>query len=108
MKRNAWMMAAALGLFLSGGMARAGWAQVGSFGYQPCWSIFAHRDKAPSATRDPRRNVEHLDQLGMPMNPYAPNSRYTPSPINPVMQFAVPRTEIPESRILLVDGPGGY
>jgi hypothetical protein len=48
------------------------------------------------------------DQLGMPMHPYFPTSRYIPSPINAVMQFAVPRNETAEGRILLVDGPGGY
>jgi len=101
------MIAAALGILMSGGIAQAGWGQVGSFGYRPCWGPVAHRDKAAPANIDPRRGMSY-DQLGMPMQPYFPTSRYIPSPINPVMQFAVPRNETAEGRILLVDGPGGY
>ena len=108
MKRNAWLIASTVSLLLGGGMAHAGWAQTGAYGYQPVWSIFAHRDKTAPAMKAPRNETGRLDQLGLPMNPYDPTNRYFPSPINPVMQFAVPRTEIPESRILLVDGPGGY
>ena len=107
MKRNMGMIVAALGLLISGSMAHAGWGQVGSYGYQPCWGGLAHREKATTPTMDPRRSMVR-DQLGMPMNAYFPTSRYIPSPINPVMQFAVPRSEPVESRILLVDGPGGY
>jgi hypothetical protein len=101
------MIAAALGMLVTGGIAQASWGQVGSYGYQPCWSVFAHREKATAPKMDPRRTIG-LDPLGMPMNPYVPTSRYIPSPINPVMQFAVPRNETAEGRILLVDGPGGY
>ncbi|HEY1859828.1 MAG TPA: hypothetical protein VGG61_05720 [Gemmataceae bacterium] len=107
MKRNMGMVAAALGVLISGGIAHAGWAQVGSYGYQPCWGVFAHREKPTPANMDSRRGTWH-DQLGIPMSPYVPTSRYVPSPVNPAMQFAVPRGEIAEPRILLVDGPGGY
>jgi hypothetical protein len=107
MKRNMGLIVAALGLLISGGMAHAGWGQLGSYGYQPCWSASAHRDKATAPNMDPRRGMGQA-QPGMPMNAYFPASRYVPSPINPVMQFAVPRSETAEGRILLVDGPGGY
>jgi hypothetical protein len=107
MKRNMWMIAAALGLLISGGIAHAGWGQVGSYGYQPCWGVMAHREKVAAPRMDPRPSIGN-DHLGIPMNAYFPTSRYIPSPINPVMQFAVPRNDTAEGRILLVDGPGGY
>jgi hypothetical protein len=108
MKRNAWLIASTIGLFLNGGLAQAGWEKTGAYGYQPVWSIFSHRDKTPQTMQAPRGETGRLDQLGLPMNPYVPANRYIPSPVNPMMQFVVPRTEIPESRILLVDGPGGF
>lgn len=45
MNRYAMTIAAALGIVLSTGMARASWGSLCYSGYQPCWNIFAHRYK---------------------------------------------------------------
>jgi hypothetical protein len=45
MKRIALLMCAALGIAVSGGPAKASWESLHYGGYQPCWNIFAHRNK---------------------------------------------------------------
>ncbi|HZT83309.1 MAG TPA: hypothetical protein VFA26_23970 [Gemmataceae bacterium] len=45
MKRFALIACAVVGLAVSAGSARAGWASLHYSGYQPCWNIFAHRNK---------------------------------------------------------------
>src|SRR3981081_4396385 len=45
MKRFAFILCAALGLFLSHGKAEASWGALCYGGWQPCWNIFAHRAK---------------------------------------------------------------
>jgi hypothetical protein len=111
MNNHGWTVCAALGLILSGGAVQAGWNHVGSYSHAPRWSLFSRHDKAATAEKDPRGNSWH-DQFAAPtgpyVSPYAFPSPYIPSPVNPFMQFAVPHDEVSGSRILLVDGPGGY
>jgi hypothetical protein len=45
MKRFALIVCAALGVVLSGGVARADWGSCTYSGYQPWWNVFAHRNK---------------------------------------------------------------
>lgn len=45
MKRFAILMTAAVTMFLSSGVAEAGWGSLHYGGYQPWWNIFAHRNR---------------------------------------------------------------
>ncbi len=45
MKRIAILLTAAVALFISGGVAQAGWGSLHYGGYQPWWNIFAHRNR---------------------------------------------------------------
>lgn len=44
MKRFAILMAAALAMFVSSNVARAGWGSLHYGGWQPWWNIFAHKN----------------------------------------------------------------
>jgi hypothetical protein len=57
MKRYALIIAAALGIVLSNGVAQAGWGSLTYSGYQPCWNIFAHRPKCKTCEEE---RLEHF------------------------------------------------
>jgi hypothetical protein len=57
MKRFSLMIAVALGIVLSNGVARASWGSIGYSGYQPWYNIFAHRPKCKTCEEE---RLEHF------------------------------------------------
>jgi hypothetical protein len=121
MKRYALMIAAALGLVLSSGMAHAGWGSSCCYsGYQPWWNIFACRPKCKTCEEerlehfwhdyyDALKNyygaLDHMDWVAYYKNHgyvinagcMGPNGspcriNYAPVFVSPNIQWAVPNT----------------
>jgi hypothetical protein len=120
MKRFALTIGAAVGLFLSsGGVAEASWASWCYSGYQPCWNIFAKRNKCLTPEEERLQKFWHdyynalgcyymaLDNIdwvayyknhgyqingncGGPSHGCCPRINYAPVFVSPTMQWAVP------------------
>jgi hypothetical protein len=59
MKRFALLVCAVLGLALSSGTARASWGYLCYSGYQPCWNIFACRNKCMTCEEERLQKFWH-------------------------------------------------
>jgi hypothetical protein len=59
MKRFTLIACAVVALALSGSTARASWGALTYSGYQPCWNIFAHRNKCMSPEEERLQKFWH-------------------------------------------------
>src|SRR5262245_15644471 len=137
MKRFALMIGAAVGLFLCvGGDAKASWASWCYSGYQPCWNIFAKRNKCltPEEARLQKfwhdyynalghyyNDLDHIDWVAYYKNHgYQINGNcggpcggcqrvnYAPVFVSPTMQWAVPNSCLSGPPMGGACMPGGY
>jgi len=120
MKRFALILGAAIGLLGGGSTASASWASLKYSGYQPCWNIFAKRNKCltPEEVRLQKfwhdyynalghyyKALDHIDWVAYYKNHgYQINAgcggpgggccriNYAPVFVSPTMQWAVPNT----------------
>jgi hypothetical protein len=120
MKRFALIVGAVVGLMAAGGSARASWGSLCYSGYQPCWNIFAHRNKCLTPEEERLQKFWHdyyhalkcyyaaLDNIdwvayyknhGYQINAgcgvgggHCGRINYAPVFVSPTMQWAVPNT----------------